>query len=332
MSSSSLVSPNVVFHHLTDPVESTQDESRRLLQQQQQQHNKNHTNNKAVAVLADIQTRGRGTQGRKWERGDGGSSTASSSDGNLYLTVSLPLDRIPVTLTLLPLQIGVLVAERISKLMAACASSGGGAASTTAAAATAATAPKVTVKWPNDVLVNDQKISGTLIENENVPQQGTTADGTSSNATTTTTWLLIGIGVNVASAPRDLSPSPGKQVRPACCIQDFCHSLLPAGTALALGQDLASALADWAYASGDDDNNTNSSVENKMERERQIRERWISFAEFGQEYELRGQRVDEENGGYQGERVVTVGIQADGQLRVRGADGRERNLVADYLF
>jgi len=315
-SSSSLVSPNVVFHHLTDPVESTQDESRRLLL--------NHTNtNKALAVLADIQTRGRGTQGRKWERG-GGSNISSSSDGNLYLTVSLPLDRIPVTLTLLPLQIGVLVAERISKLMAACASSSGGAA---AASATASAAPKVTVKWPNDVLVNDQKISGTLIENENVPQPGTTAaDHDSSRNATTTTWLLIGIGINVATAPRDLSFSPGKQVRPACCIQDFCpSSLLPAGTALALGQDLARALADWALA-GDD------TVENKMERERQIRDRWISYAEFGQEYELRGQTVDEENGGYEGERVVTVGIQADGQLRVRGADGRERNLVADYLF
>jgi biotin-(acetyl-CoA carboxylase) ligase len=46
------------------------------------------------------------------------------------------------------------------------------------------------------VLVDEKKISGTLIECEVVHG---------------TTWLLIGIGVNVKSAP-DLSESPGKQV------------------------------------------------------------------------------------------------------------------------
>ena len=80
-------------------------------------------------------------------------------------------------------------------------------------------------------------------------------------------------------------------------------------------------------SNGSDDGNSS-----KADREQQIRNRWISYAKFGVEYELRGQTVDDENGGYEGERVVTLGLEPDGQLRVRGRDGRERKLIADYTF
>lgn len=330
-SSSVSLSKHVVFHHLTEPINSTQDEARRLLLQQQQQqqlqeeHDDSNTNGKAVAVFADIQLAGRGTQGRQWERScDSPHNQDRDADGNLYLTVGIPMNRIPVTVTLLPLQIGVLVAERVAKLIDLCHQRHGTNA--------AELPPKVTVKWPNDVLVNDHKISGTLIENEYV------------NATT---WLLVGIGVNVASAPRNLSQSPGKQIRAACCIRDFCQqqqqtgdpdddryddghvNFLPEQTAIVLAMDLASAIADWVF---DDDYPTVADDNNKRKREERIIKVWKSLAEFGKEYELRGEVVDEENGGYQGEKVVTVGIENDGQLRIRGADGRERLLIANYLF
>jgi biotin-(acetyl-CoA carboxylase) ligase len=189
----------------------------------------------------------------------------------------------------------------------------------------------VTVKWPNDVLIRDHKISGTLIENAWI-------DGTNDNTTHGSSWLLIGVGINVASAPYDLSNSPGKQVRSAICLQNVCQEhRLPESTAWILGRDIASALADWVYED-DHDNDKNgeqdSSTSNhkKVERGRKVIENWLQYAEFHKTYELRGRVVDEEQGGYQGERVITLGIQDDGQLRVQGADGRERLLVADYLF
>ena len=314
------MSPHLIFHHLKDDVsvESTQEEARRLLRERQRNVGSAwKSKNQALAVLADIQLHGRGTQGRKWERGTGASQ--HQTDGNLYLTVCLPLEQIPVTLTLLPLQIGVLVAEHISRLINACNS---GKSGDTGASSSPPLA-KVTVKWPNDVLVNNQKISGTLIENETIQ-----IDESDGGGSVHQLWMLVGIGVNVASAPRSLANSPGKQVRSACCIQDFCSSSrLPRSTALALGQDLASALADWAFSNDSDKDNSS-----KVDREQQIRNRWISYANFGQEYELRGQTVDDENGGYEGERVVTLGLEPDGQLRVRGRDGRERKLIADYTF
>jgi hypothetical protein len=188
--------------------------------------------------------------------------------------------------------------------------------------------PKVTVKWPNDVLVDQRKISGTLIETENVSYGNFSSYGTS--------WMLIGIGINVATAPRNFMSNnrPGKHIRPPCCIQDFCKSSfntmdethttkLPSNTAIILGQDLASAIADWVL--------NDSTVDKDVQEERLIQQ-WRSFAEWGVHYELRGRVVDEEQGGYEGERVTTVNIERDGQLRIRGADGRERLLIADYLF
>ena len=148
--------------------------------------------------------------------------------------------------------------------------------------------------------------------------------------------MLIGIGINVATAPRNLMSNnrPGKHIRPPCCIQDFCDpsfgkidaihtARLPSNTALTLGQDLASTIADWVF---------NEQTVDKAVLEERLIHKWRSFADWGVEYELRGRVVDEEQGGYEGERVTTLDIERDGQLRVRGADGRVRLLVADYLF
>lgn len=310
--SQNYISSNLIWHHLTEPISSTQDEARRLLYQ-------HHPVDKALAVFADIQLEGRGTQGRKWERGDisffeGG----PRKDGNLYLTVCIPQDHIPISITLLPLQIGVFVAERILQLINFCRK---GSGSRKDDDASSRNLPRVTLKWPNDVLVDEQKISGTLIEFESVKR---------STDDHPVTWMLIGIGINVASAPRNLSKlsRPGKHIRPACCVDDFCSttdkaSSLPDQTAVILGQDLASAIANWVF------------LENRVgqwQREEELLQRWKSFVEWGVQYELRGRVVNEEEGGYEGEKVTTMGIERDGQLRVRGADGRERLLVAEYLF
>jgi BirA family biotin operon repressor/biotin-[acetyl-CoA-carboxylase] ligase len=282
--------------NIETPVASTQDEARRLLRERTANVGTSTNTNSSTAssffaVVADQQTSGRGTSGRTWE----------SSSGNLYLTVALPLASIPVTLTLLPLQIAVLVASRAEDLLKALGSHEGGDAAR-------ATAAKVRVKWPNDVLVDGAKLSGTLIESETVEA---------------TTWFLIGIGINVQEAP-SLSQSPGKHGRDTVSLQDYGPTTpLPATTALYLGTDLAYALADWVM----------DKTVTRDEANAKVLHAWKARVDWGESYEIRSDDVrQEEANTHVGERVVPVALADDGQLRVRGADGKERLLVADYLF
>ena len=135
-------------------------------------------------VTATSQTRGRGTTGRQW----------LGAPGNVFVTIGIPVDvwmtrmvrerKIP--LTLLPLKVADLTASLVRNELDGC-----GAGDAT-----------VTVKWPNDVLVDNKKISGTLIENAS-------------------DWFLIGIGINVAHAP--VVPTKGADYgRPSVSLNDYC--------------------------------------------------------------------------------------------------------------
>ncbi|HET9940870.1 MAG TPA: biotin--[acetyl-CoA-carboxylase] ligase [Candidatus Eisenbacteria bacterium] len=86
-----------------------------------------------VVVLADVQTAGRGRQGRAWNDVPGASLAFS-----VVLRPSLPLPRLP----LLALAMACSVAE----------------------AAAAVTGRKHDVKWPNDVLFEGRKVCGILAE------------------------------------------------------------------------------------------------------------------------------------------------------------------------
>lgn len=108
-----------------------------------------------LAVLADRQTSGRGSHGRAWD----------SRAGNLYLSMLL---RPPVPAG---------EAGRWSLL-----------AAVAVAEAMAPYAPDLTLKWPNDVLRDDAKLAGILVDS------AAGADGKLD-------WLVIGIGVNLAFAP-----------------------------------------------------------------------------------------------------------------------------------
>lgn len=94
-----------------------------------------------LLVTAAEQTAGHGRQGRTW--------TAPAGEG---LLMSLVLHDWP---ELLPLTAAVAVAETAG--------------------------PDTRIKWPNDILVNDRKVAGILVEGR--PQDG---------------WAVLGIGVNVA--------------------------------------------------------------------------------------------------------------------------------------
>lgn len=224
-----------------------------------------------LAITASEQTKGRGTTGRDW----------MSTRGNVILTIGIKEEEVPVLLTLLPLQVGVLVAERVKKVLKeACISKEDKVV-------------PVHVKWPNDVLINDEKIAGILIESKVV--EGST-------------WYLVGIGVNIAAAPA--VPSEGvNKGRKSTCIQDHCpRYTFPEDFAQVFAQDLAEGLVKW--------------LEDPLSNSNQVREDWKNWARLGQKQFLRTTN----------EMVIPIDLKEYGQLVVKGEDGKERELFADYLL
>lgn len=122
-----------------------------------------------LVILTDCQTAGRGRRGRTWH---------SPPQGNLYLSVIVvpraahtPVIR---SLTWVPLLSALAGADCLSSQ----------------------TGLPVSVKWPNDLLINDKKIGGILCE------QTTTADRTMA--------IVIGVGLNI-NATRDHFPEDLRQ-------------------------------------------------------------------------------------------------------------------------
>lgn len=111
----------------------------------------------AVWLRAAAQTSGRGRRGRQWV----------SERGNLFTTYFAVFDRPPAELARLSFAAALAVADL----------------------ADAAGAAPVTLKWPNDVLIDGAKCAGILLESGAAPGGGL--------------WLALGIGVNLRSAPDD---------------------------------------------------------------------------------------------------------------------------------
>lgn len=159
---------------------STNDEARRLAREGAAE---------GTVVTALEQSAGRGRHGRAW----------ASPPGNLYLSLLLRPNLPPGRLGELAFLAGLAVAEAVAALLPA--------------------GRAVTLKWPNDVLVDGAKIAGILIEQE--------AEA-----------AVIGIGLNVAHSPSD-TPYPATSLAAA-----------GAGTAVAAARAclldrLAAALARW---------------------------------------------------------------------------------------
>jgi BirA family transcriptional regulator, biotin operon repressor / biotin---[acetyl-CoA-carboxylase] ligase len=126
-------------------------------------------------VTAEAQSAGRGRQGRTW----------SAPPGAALLMSLVVRDPTP----LLPLQAAVAVAQ--------------------------ACGPEAWIKWPNDVLVDERKVSGIL------------AEGRPSER-----WAVLGIGVNVAVDPEDfpeeLRDRAGTLGRSRADVEPFLAELLDA--------------------------------------------------------------------------------------------------------
>mmetsp|Transcript_7612 Transcript_7612/g.12646 ORF Transcript_7612/g.12646 Transcript_7612/m.12646 type:complete len:286 (+) Transcript_7612:123-980(+) len=258
-SSRMFASSRLIFQHY-ETTESTQDVAK--------ENSASLKSNQILAVTAGEQTQGRGTSGRAW----------MGLRGNVFLTMALQSKEVPTTLTLLPLQIGVLVAERVDKLLKqACNSQD----------------HTVHVKWPNDILLNQKKVAGVLIESKVIAGE---------------VWLFIGVGVNLAAAPSIPHEGPNRG-RPSTAVQQHCtEQQLPESTAKMFAEDLSEGLVQW--------------LEDPTTTSRKVLTEWKTWANIGEPQVLRET----------GETVIPVDVKDDGQLVVRGEDGRERLLVADYLY
>lgn len=104
-----------------------------------------------IVVLAESQTKGRGRRDRFW----------SSPEGGLYMSLVLKPDNNPEELAKFYILSSVAVAGALRKI----------------------TGASFLIKWPNDIVVQDKKVSGIL------------AEGSISN--NKLEYLILGIGVNV---------------------------------------------------------------------------------------------------------------------------------------
>ena len=142
-----------------------------------------------TSVVADFQTCGRGRLGRQWE---------APKKSSLLLSILVPTTEEDATWV--PLAGGLAAALVLDGLLPApqgldgLLPAGEGVQSGGAANAPAE-APRVDLKWPNDLLVGGKKIAGILSE-----RLGKDPDGT--------VWVALGIGVNVTQGEEDLPPVP----------------------------------------------------------------------------------------------------------------------------
>lgn len=111
-----------------------------------------------ILIVASRQTEGRGRDGRTWR----------SPPGNLYCSTLLRPNCPPAEAARIGFAAGLATAEAVSEVLP--------------------DGPRVSCKWPNDVLIGGRKVAGILLES-------------SAAGSETMEWLIIGIGVNVAHAP-----------------------------------------------------------------------------------------------------------------------------------
>ena len=121
-----------------------------------------------TVVWALEQTQGHGRTGRVW----------ASPPGNLYCSTVLRPDCPAARAAEIGFVAALAVGNVLTPLLPASARLG--------------------YKWPNDVLVGGRKVSGILAE-----AQSRAITGSSGGGAGTLDWLVVGIGVNVASHPSD---------------------------------------------------------------------------------------------------------------------------------
>lgn len=135
--------------HILDAINSTNAEARRRAEA---------GDSTSQWIVARQQSAGCGRRGRAWDSGN----------GNLFSTLLLLTSKSPAEAA----QVTFVAALAVADLLDAFAVPG-----------------SVSIKWPNDVLIDGKKAAGILIESGTHPSGGL--------------WLAVGIGVNLAHAPEE---------------------------------------------------------------------------------------------------------------------------------
>jgi BirA family biotin operon repressor/biotin-[acetyl-CoA-carboxylase] ligase len=167
-------------------VDSTNEEAKRLAEQGAAE---------GTLVWAESQSAGRGRRGRRWE----------SPPGNLYLSLVLRPDCQAGQATQLGMVAAVAMAEALSGALPPMSD--------------------IRLKWPNDILVNDRKAGGILLES-------------AARGADRLDWLVLGIGVNLVSRPPDTA-------FPATCLRDEGAG---STSGAALLEAFARAFLGWSHA------------------------------------------------------------------------------------
>ena len=113
-----------------------------------------NTNNKSGIVIAEKQKRGRGQYGKKW----------TSFKGNLFVSIFFQVNMVQLSLKNLTKINCLLVKKLLSNFYK----------------------DKITIKKPNDLLINNMKISGILQETISKADE---------------TFIIVGIGINLIKSP-----------------------------------------------------------------------------------------------------------------------------------
>jgi len=190
----------------------------------------------------------------------------------------------------------------------------------------------VTLKWPNDVLINHEKVAGVLIE--------------SASDSDNNTWFIIGVGVNVAFAPIVDADGPNRG-RKSACLQQYCvdHDSTSASSssggdngwsngekAKELAERISREVANWVVTTSSSSSSSSSSQQQQQygkihsAHSKAVVEEWSNWVEWGKELTMR----DPPN---ENQLVIPLDVEPDGRLKVRDVNtGMEKLLVADYLL
>ncbi len=114
-----------------------------------------------TVIFAEEQTKGRGRFGRVW---------SAPRFSSLLFSVAVSCESLPLPADALALAGAVAVAEAIASV----------------------THLRALIRWPNDVLIDDRKVSGILVEDLGAGKDGR--------------WLVMGVGVNVNIDPAGMPP------------------------------------------------------------------------------------------------------------------------------
>ncbi len=214
-------------------------------------------------ILAKRQTKGRGRSGRPW----------STLPGNLAATVAMTVDEPPKAVALRTFVAALALRDAFQ--------------------ATGVEGRRVTLKWPNDVLLNGGKAAGILLE---------CASGPGGRSR-----LAVGFGVNLAAAP-DPFPGAASSARPVSLVGETGLKVEPAKFLEALAAAFAEREAQYGRSGF-----------------REIRAEWMAHAErLGATASFRlSDRIVE---------GVFRTVDSAGRAIVEAAEGRLEIAAADLAF